>query len=266
MLGKNVSPVFLTTNALIVWLLYALVYSMLKINSSTTTFAGYFALVGETALDIVAAILAFNLWRQLRTEKIRFIYLIFCLAFISAAFADSIYNLVLNLFQFRYINPVVVSLFDIPFAIFLFFQAMAWFLILLANRDDSLKRNRISLIPYTILSVLIFSMFIFGFSWKIKYFSIIGIFQLVDTFLEVIGFSLATLCLARAKSSLIRFLAIGYLLIVSSDLIIRYNVVSGYVPYLSMLETTWVLGLVFICLGFFLTGRDENKNYLIYLQ
>ena len=96
-----------------------------------------------------------------------------------------------------------------------------------------------------------FAMFMFGLKWQIQYFSLKGIFQSIDTILEVIGFFMATICLARAQTFLIRFTGIGYLLIIASDFIIRYHVVSGMVPYLSSLESTWILGLTLMSLGFF---------------
>src|SRR5207253_4953293 len=139
-------------------------------------------------------------------------------------------------------NPIIVSLFDVPFALFLLFQLIAWGWILYSNREVPVKAGKSSYISYAIVSMLMFVMFMFGIPWKIEYFSLLGLFQAVDTTLEVIGFALATICLARAKTQLIRFAAIGYLLVVSSDFIIRYHVVSGSIPYLSSLEATWVLG------------------------
>jgi len=132
------------------------------------------------------------------------------------------------------------------------------------NKETPPKAGKSTYTPYAIVSILMFTMFMFGIPWKIEHFSALGIFQAIDTTLEVIGFSLATICLARAKSQLIRFSAIGYLLIVSSDFVIRYHVVSGLIPYLSPLEATWVLGILLICLGLFLI-RNNEKNDLFEL-
>lgn len=257
---NKLSTTFITINAIIAWLVYACAYIVLKNNPSTTTLAGYFSLVGEVGLDIVAAVLAFRLWRKTEEYHTKVVFLVFSIAFIAAIAADGIYNVVLNLFQFQYINPIIVSLFDVPFALFLLFQLIAWGWILFSNREVPVKARKSSYISYAIVSVLMFVMFMFGISWKIEYFSLLGLFQVVDTTLEVIGFALATICLARAKTPLIRFAAIGYLLVVSSDFIIRYHVVSGLIPYLSSLEATWVLGLLLMCLGFFLIPNNKRNE------
>lgn len=257
MLRKEFNPNFISFSMIFVGFLYAGIYIALKNNSNTTAFAGYLSLVGETGLDIAAAVLTFNLWKKATLSSANNIFLFFFISFIAATFADSIYNVVLNLFQFQYINPIVVSLFDVPFAIFLLFQVITWAWILFANKEVSLKASKSSYIPYVIVSLLMFIMFMFGISWRIKYFSLVGLFQLIDTFFEVIGFALATICLARGKTRFIRFTTIGYLLIISSNFIIRYHVVSGIVPYLSSLEATWILGLLLMCLGFFL-DRDNR--------
>lgn len=250
----------ITFKAIIGWIIYAWVFAILETNPSTATSAGYFSLIGEVGLDVVAVLLTIRLWKKTEKSQTRNIILIFFLAFITAIVADCIYNIVLNLFRFQYINTIVISLFDVPFALFLLFQLIAWGWILFANKEMRTKTGK-STKPYAIVSILMFAMFMFGIPWKIEHFSTLGIFQSIDTALEVTGFYLATICLARAKTRLIRFTAIGYLLIVSSDFVIRYHVVSGIIPYLSPLESTWVLGILLICLGFFLTLNSKKNDF-----
>ncbi|HSW92745.1 MAG TPA: HAMP domain-containing sensor histidine kinase [Gammaproteobacteria bacterium] len=264
MSGRHLNATLITINAILVWAAYSCLYTALEANPGTTTLAGFFSLAGETGLDIVATLLAIRLWRKTEKSSPRNILLIFFLSFISAAAADCIYNIALNLFQFQYINPIIISLFDFPFALFLFFQVMVWGWILFADRKALTKIVKSTYIPYAIVSVLMFIMFMFVIPWKIKHFSLLGIFHAVDTILEVTGFLLATICLARAKTRLVRFATTGYLLIVSSDFVIRYHVVSGSVPYLSPMESTWILGLLLICLGFFFT-QHHKKNELFEL-
>ena len=264
MLKINLSTTFITINFIIAWAVFTWIYIALEASPSTATTAGYFSLIGETGLDVVAALLAFRLWQKTETPHTRNIFLIFFLAFTAAIIADCIYNIVLNLLHFQYINPNVIALFDTPFALFLLFQLIAWGWILFSNKGTPPKAGKSTYAPYAIVSILMFTMFIFGIPWKIEHFSALGIFQAIDTALEVIGFSLATTCLARAKTQLVRFSTIGYLIIVSSDFVIRYHVVSGLIPYLSPFESTWVLGILLICLGLFLI-RNNKKNDLFEL-
>ncbi|MBA2657826.1 MAG: HAMP domain-containing histidine kinase [Tatlockia sp.] len=105
-----------------------------------------------------------------------------------------------------------------------------------------------------------FAMFMFGLKWQIQYFSVNGIFQSIDTVLEVIGFSMATICLSRAQTFLMKCSSIGYLLIIASDFIIRYHVISGLLPYLSSLESTWILGLLLMSLGFYSVKNSSDKR------
>ena len=86
-------------------------------------------------------------------------------------------------------------------------------------------------LPNIVLSILLLIIFIFGIPWKIDYFSVVGLFQSLDTFIEASSFALATICLARSKNKVLHFIAIGYLIIISSDFVIRYYVVSGKIPY-----------------------------------
>ncbi len=247
------------------WVIYACSYIILKNVSASASLAGYFSLLGEVGLDGVAAILSLQLLKNSANKYNKDIFRVLFISFISAVMADFIYNIILNLTNIKYIDPSLFSLFDFPFLSFLFFQIIAWIWIITLNSGEKIKTKKFFHVPYVIVSLLLFVIFMFGVSWKIEYFSQIGIFQIIDTALEVIGFALVTICLARAKSKLVRFVGTGYLIVVSSDFIIRYQVVSGRIPYLSSLETTWVLGLLLICLGMYRTKRSNKKNALFKL-
>src|ERR1700733_7370602 len=138
MLRKNLNTTLITLSAMTVWALYAYAYILLKNNPNTVALAAYFSLIGEAGLDVVVAILVFRLWKKTEELDTKRILLFFFIAFIAAIAADGIYNIVLNLFQFQYINPIVVSLFDVPFALFLLFQAMAWSWVLFSSRETTI--------------------------------------------------------------------------------------------------------------------------------
>lgn len=262
MLKENISATRIIIGVIIGWLVYVCTYIYLKNILNLYMFSAYFLLIGESSLDILIVTLTFILWKISEKKPTRDIFLYFCISFAFSLAADFIYNVVLNLLNFQYINPYVISFFDFPFALFLVFQLTGWGLILFSNREYTIKNRRATYIPYVFVSLLMFFMFIFGIPWKIEYLSLIGVFQLVDTVFEVMGFALVTICLARAKTRSIRLLGAGYLLVVSSDFVIRYHVVSGVTPYLSPLETTWILGLLLICLGFVSIKQDKiNETF-----
>src|SRR3990167_4349390 len=250
-----VNPVMM---AMVGWAIFFLLYSVFKNIPWMENYSAYFPLIGEVGLDSVAAILTFKLWKKNKGGTHKKIFLFLLASFVASLAADLIYNVVLNLFNFQYKNALIVTLFDVPFALFLLLQLIVWAYLILLNQNVVSKKT--FYIPNVILSTLLFVMFMFGIPWKINYFSAIGLFQSIDTILEVSGFALATICLARSKGQLIRFLTIGYLIVVSSDFIIRYYVVSGSIPYLSPFESTWVLGLLIICVGCYLSLNEKNDE------
>lgn len=253
-----------TGNVFIIWLLFSCSYFFLKEIPDTSIFSAYLTLIGEAGLDFVAAVLMYRLWR-ISGKSVKNIFRFFFISFISAVVADATYNIVLNLYKYEYANSLMDFIFDIPFALFLLMQLAGWASILIVNHNAKDKNKAFTYFPYAILSLIMFGLFIFCMSWKIDYFSSIGIFQTIDLALEVEGFALATICLARANTRLIRFMGIGYLMIVSSDFVIRYSVVSGLTPYLSSFETTWVLGLLLICTGI-IVSKNENPDKLFQLK
>lgn len=236
-----------------IWFIYHAIYLTL-ISRELTAWAGYFPLVAQVGLDIAVVCFSFVIHKKIDCSKQKIIHLLFVLSALSAMSADFIYHFGMNIINENYFNKAN-SFFEIPFILFLFFQALAWRHIFFMDTEKAHERQHY--LPYITLAFLIFFVFVCIFPWKISYFSKLGIYQLIDTFLEGIGFVLAALCLARSQNNPVRFLSIGYLLIISSDLLIRHEVISGLIPSFSPFETTWSLGLLLMCLGFY---HAKNKK------
>lgn len=243
------------------WSVYTAGYLYLSKNINTAVVSGYLSLLGQAGLDIILGVLCFNAWKK-SSGKIRKIYLFFLASFICAFLADTIYNVLLNIEQLPQITNLQDSWFDIPFVLFLFFQNCAWIMIFFANFTKEHAKFR-DYIPYTIVGLVIFFGFVYGIHWKIEYFSVLGTYQILDTFFEGIGFLLAAFCLARSATPWLKYIAVGYLLIIATDLLIRYNVVEQLKLNFNPFETTWVLGLLFIMGGFFLL---ESKHLRLKLS
>lgn len=243
-----------------VWMLYSIVYISLKFFK-LTTLAGYQILFGQVGLDVFLCTIAFLFYRKAIECKSKLIFLLYFLSFVSAAVADGVYHLGMNILNIQYFYKIN-SLFEIPFIGFLLFQLLAWG-VLFFKQDEYLKPHKKNIyIPYILVSIIIFTAFTFGITWKIDHLSLIGIYQLIDTILEIFGFVIVTICLTRANSSILKLASIGYLIIISSDLLIRNQVISGFIPFLSIFEVFWVLGLLLMSIGFFLRKTTHFHCYL----
>lgn len=246
-LEKDISPIKLAA-IISIWFVYSCIYITLT-NIHLSTSAGYFALFSQVGIDGMITIFTFKLYQKAQNNNLKLIYLWFFLSAVSAMAADGIYHAAMNIIDINNFN-VASSFFEVPFILFLFFQVVAWLSIFFIDyKIDS--ENKIPYLPYLTVSVFIFFTFVYAIPWKIHYLSKLGIYQLIDTSLEVMGFALSTVCLARSKNDAIRYLAMGYLCIISSDLLIRYEVISGQIPFLSVFEVSWCLGLLLMCCGFF---------------
>jgi hypothetical protein len=135
-----VNPIII---AMIGWVIFFLLYSGLKNISWTECYSAYFPLIGEAGLDAVAATLTFKLWRKVKNVAYKKIFLILSVSFVASLMADLIYNVVLNLFNFKYENTIIVTLFDVPFALFLLLQLVVWANLILLNTNivTSGKKN-----------------------------------------------------------------------------------------------------------------------------
>lgn len=243
----------------LIWLLYNSAYLAL-INVDIGIKAGYFALFGQVGLDLTIFVCTFLLYKKAHENNLKLAYLFFSLSALSAAIADFIYHAGMNILDETYFN-LANSFFEVPFIFFLLFQAIAWGVVFFTNNADQ-NRKRYAYLPYLTVSLFIFFTFVYIVPWKIHYLSKLGIYQLIDTVLEAVGFSLAALCLTRSKDTPIRFLSVGYLLVISSDILIRYEVISGIIPSLNVFETTWILGLLLMTSGFIVASKSHSIKLL----
>lgn len=151
------------------------------------------------------------------------------------------------------LDPTNDVLFDTPFLFYLLFNASAWYILGKGNEDEFESRlTNVTFLPYITVSITIFTLFVFGANWKINYFSVIGVYQILDTMLEALVFSFVSFCLIRAKELWLKSMAVGTLIIISSDFIIRSSVVENSIKTVSPIEIMWMFGLVLIILSFFL--------------
>ena len=126
---------------LIVWGLYTFFYLFL-IKNKFNGLAGSFALVGQIGLDLIASCLTLKLYRTTAGIKEKIIYLMFFISFVFACIADSIYHIFMNILNVKYFFNIN-SFFEIPFSIFLLFQAIAWGNIFFLNFGNIKKKTNV---------------------------------------------------------------------------------------------------------------------------
>lgn len=227
------------------WIIYAFFYVALK-RYDAAVYAGYLAFIGEVGLDITAAWLTFNLWKK-NTGQEKNIFALFCVSFVLAAITDASYNIITNILGIINFTNFIDSIFDIPFLGFLIAQLLAWIMVFLKAKPA--RNNRIGLISCLLIGIIILGIFIFGIVWKIRVTSLVEFYIAADTILQLLSFVFALLCLAITANTQIHLISSGYLVIVASDLIVHFEILTQTLAPASLLETTWVLGLLLIVFG-----------------
>jgi signal transduction histidine kinase len=245
--------------AMSLWALYAFLYIKFK-DDSHPIVSGIFSLVGESGLDFVLCILSYSAWNRASLEIKKFFMFMF-FAFLSAFISDLIYNYLLNIKNVK-LNSFMDALFDVPFALSLLFYTIAWGSLFFNAGSGAIKEAK-NYIPYVLASIVIFFTFVFGINWKIEYFSLIGWCQIIDTFLEALGFLFASFCFVRAKKIWVKYISVGYLLVIGADFVIRYGVIENNIVLDNPLETMWVLGLILMTLGFFFINKNARDNSVL---
>jgi hypothetical protein len=103
--------------------------------------------VGQAGLDLFIACMAYFLCKR-SIAIVRYFFILVSVSFFVAFLSDAIYNILVNIIATN-LTQVTDSLFDIPFAVFLFLQAIAWF-ILFSSVERFTKENFFCYVPYLI--------------------------------------------------------------------------------------------------------------------
>ena len=248
---KEKEDKFSTNRYLILsWLAFSIVYFYAKMNGYEQ-YTGYMILASELFLDFSGILIVLLFSTQLKKRKSNYWLLI--IFFIMALFGDFYFNL-LNLFP----GKITGFLFETPFIIFLFVADMILLNIYLSDRLRP-KIMALYLIPVVTISIFLGSIFIFAIDWKIKYTSVLGIYQILDTLLEAFGFFLASFFLMVTNKPWLKMGSSGYLIIIAADLIIRCGSVLDLPPTIHDVEPAWILGSLIIVRGVYLFATKKNN-------
>ena len=240
------------------WIIYTALYVILKEFGVPRVYVGFLSLTGEVVLDVIAALLTFYLWKK-TTGQQKIIFIFFFFSFLLALVSDFSYNMTVNILGITHFTGIVDSIFDVPFLGFLILQLLAWIIIFFKTKP--IRNNRVALISYIpilIIISIILGIFLFGFKWEIQFFSFVGLYITADTVLQVLGFVFALLCLAIALNNQIRLIAVGSLIIIASDFLVHFSILTQTLVSASLLEPTWILGLLLMVFGFY--GMLKKPN------
>jgi signal transduction histidine kinase len=222
---------------------------------------GWTTFSGETGMDILICALSFQLYYK-TSGKRRRLFGFIALSYLVESMADSIYNLLQNIWDVSNPSILVSSLFEIPFLSFLCLQTWIWWeLFIESNTHGKIKKTPLlTYIPLIASSLFVMGIFLYFGGWKINRLSGEGLYQLADVFVEAINFALVSICLGASANKAISSVAIGFLIIVCSNYMIRLPVVALASIQNSPFEFTWIAGQLLISYGLLHLKQHLQKN------
>lgn len=230
--------------AILCWILFAVIYIFTKTVLQDQIVTGSLSFIGEVGFDIICFVLAIIATLKSTRGK-RAVLGLFAASFFFAIISDGTYNVILNILGIDIFHPLVESLFDIPFLLFLTLQLLGWAIIFRGIE----RKNILTNLPFIYSCFMIIAAFVLFPTWKINFLSVEGVFNLADTVLEAITFAFVINILFVAKDRRLLLLCFGYLILIASDFSIRFAEVGDHLFAGSTMEATWVLGLMLTALG-----------------
>jgi signal transduction histidine kinase len=217
--------------------------------------------MGEAGMDILLGVLSLPLYDE-TSGKRRRLFGLTAISYFIESLADSLYNLFQNVFGISNPSLLISSLFEIPLLFFLCLQAWLWWeLFQEANaKNRPQKASLLTHLPLIISSLFVFGVFLYFGGWKINRLSGEGLYQLADVLIEAANFVLVSLCLGTSANKAISSMAIGFLIIICSNYMIRLPVVALASVRNSPFEFTWMAGQLLILYGLLHLKQNPEKN------
>lgn len=240
---------------IVFWLLYPVIYDIIKNNPVTTNISGFLPLLCLATLDITIIVYATELGRKNFAKKTIFHF--FAIAFLFSFTDDVLYNLNANiLHNLPKSVPSWIDIADnIAFLGHLLFTTLIWFNIFY-NYVKQNKRKKFYL-PCVSLLTALFLIFSIA-KWQNNQLLINNIFNTSELFLCFIGFMLAIFCLTTSKSKGIFYTALAFSISRFSDFILSYGICSQQYAIGSTLETSWIIVLLFYVYGM---SQFKTENF-----
>ncbi|MCK4609129.1 MAG: HAMP domain-containing histidine kinase, partial [Gammaproteobacteria bacterium] len=246
------------------WGLFVTLYLTLKSQPFTHVYAGWSLFIFSSILQLVIVGYLYRIWQEARgTAKLIFgLYLLACsLDFLAAQIYHVIYD-VLHIAHAT-VTGLLFASYNVPFLGFIGLQFLALFMLLWYNYKNSTKKGLFILFPIILIvitcCVLFFLIYYFQVDHSHSYLD--NTFNVIEMIFTVGGFVVALLCLATAKHRGIFYLAFGYLILVTADLMMDFNVFQQGFGVSSFFETAWSLSYILFIYGLLtLKKTDAHKD------
>ncbi len=244
--SKKFTPITITF--VVIWLLYTVVYGVLRNNPATANIYGFMPFVCLSILDIAAIIFAITLYRKSLNQNNKKIFLLFLLAFCFSFWDDILYNLSSNIFHLpKETSPSWMSIADnLVFIADLSCLTLIWIKIFSVFTKQTKNSKKISSFAWILSAIIIVWTILTqwqGTSTADK------IFTVVEDILYLMGFVFALFCLATAKNRGLFYTALGFCVARISDFIFSFQLIAQQYAVGSMLETAWIIVLLFYVYG-----------------
>lgn len=243
------------------------IYLILAISYAISPFSnpaviGYTTLIGEAGIDILICIISIYLYYVSGNHRRR-LFAMIATAFFFEAFADGAYNFIQNILGICNPSIFLSSLYEVPLLLFLCLQGWFWWELFFGTNTDK-ERKKIPLltyVPFIISSLIIITIFIYSADWKINRLSSEGLYQFADIVIEAADFALVSICLVTSGNKNLSCIAIGFLIIVCSNYMIRLPVVALATAQNSPFEFTWITGQLLVFYGLSNFKKESTNNF-----
>ncbi len=208
---------------------------------------------------LLEAFIIFTAWKLYYSseQKLKKYFLFFFLSYVAIFFTDLNFVIVFYFLQITTPTNHLNILYLFPFFLYLIFQTSFWFSIAIKHIfKGGVNFEILSLFSCLILTAMI--VFFISSSWKINYFSYVGIFQIFSGALELVVFSTVILALICSNDKGCYLLACSTIILIAANFWEMYLFQNQTLQIADYSDSFWFLSLILMAFGLWHIVKKSN--------
>lgn len=212
----------------------------------------------EIMLDSLLIVFSCKVVSSVGRVKNKKLFLYLLISFFFLFLTDLSYVVLYDVLQIQDPHNCFNLFYFLPFLCYLILQIMFWYNLIWS---EIVKKSQ-SWIPNSmfILGSFVMLVFIVNSSWRISYFSYVGVYELVTGCIGITLFYLAALGTICSRFAGISFLAYSSMLIIATNFWEKYLFQNGTLSKFDYSDPFWCLALIFGVIGLYYFLKDKRSD------
>ncbi len=244
------------------WFLFVIYYAASLKYGLYAKEADYVAYFVQMVADVFMGTFSTLVLLKTKDRGAKIFYFLIFVSVLPGLISTEMYNVLINIINIKNINSSINQLWTLPYSFFLIIQISAWSYLLYMSGKRQEKINWLSRFSYAQPIVMILMPVLLTSIFRNIFFKNISVVGIANTIMEVVGFTLMSVCLSRSRNKALTYVAAGFLFLMAFNLAHRFSYLTGH--YYKSFDMIWLVCYIIIIFGFSLALKSRYEKFAFF--